>query len=143
MAELNRKAAEVMSGFPVNACTDITGFGLLGHTYEMAFGSKVNVKIAGNSVPLLPEAAEAAKMGLVPAGAYANRGYLSTVEFAQTVPENIRDLCFDPQTSGGLLISVPAADSGSLLEALHKAGVSAATIIGEITTPGKGEIYVY
>lgn len=143
MAKLNRKAAEVMACFPVNACTDVTGFGLLGHIYEMASGSKVNIKIAANAVPLLPEAAEAAKMGLVPAGAYANRGYLSTVEFAQAVPENIRDLCYDPQTSGGLLISIPADRAASLLDVLHKAGVIEAAVIGEITTHGKGEIYVY
>ncbi|MPN38414.1 Selenide, water dikinase [bioreactor metagenome] len=109
----------------------------------MASGSKVNVKITSNAVPLLPDAAEAANMGLVPAGAYANRGYLSLVEFAQAVPENIRDLCFDPQTSGGLLISLPAGPAASLLDALHKAGVNAAAIIGEITSHGKGEIYVY
>lgn len=143
MAELNRVAAEVMASFPVNSCTDITGFGLLGHTFEMASGSKVNVKITSNAVPLLPEAAEAANMGLVPAGAYVNRGYLSSVEFAQAVPENIRDLCFDPQTSGGLLISLPAGPAANLLVALHKAGVNAAAIIGEITSHGKGEIYVY
>lgn len=143
MAELNRKAAEVMADFPVNACTDVTGFGLLGHTYEMASGSKVNVKIASSAVPLLPEAAEAANMGLVPAGAYANRSYLSKVEFTEAVPENIRDLCFDPQTSGGLLISIPVDHAEALLDALHKAGVKAAAIVGEITTHGKGEIYVY
>lgn len=143
MAELNRKAAEAMNEYPVNACTDITGFGLLGHIYEMAVGSRVSVKINSRAVPLLPDAAEAASMGLVPGGAYANRSYLNTVTFSENVPENIRDLCFDPQTSGGLLISVPEAEVPRLINSLHKAGVRGAAAIGKITASGEGEIYVY
>lgn len=143
MAELNRAAAEVMERYRVNACTDITGFGLLGHIYEMASASGVQVEIEVNSLPLLPEAAEAAAMGLVPGGAYTNRGYLKSVTIADNVPENMRDLCFDPQTSGGLLISAPESQAGHLLAALKLAGVSQAAVIGRVARAGRGDIYVY
>ncbi len=143
MAELNRTTAEVMEKYRVNACTDITGFGLLGHIYEMASASKVQVDIETKNLPLLPEAADAASMGLVPGGAYTNRGYLKTVKIADNIPENIRDLCFDPQTSGGLLISVPESQAAQLLAALKQAGVSHAAVIGQVTQAGRGEINVY
>lgn len=143
MATLNRRAAEVMEQHSVHACTDITGFGLLGHIYEMAAGSKVQVEVEAKAVPVLPEAAEAAAMGLVPGGAYDNRYYLTSVSFAETVPENLRDLFFDPQTSGGLLISAPEGEAGRLLAALHQAGIKEAEIIGRVTKKGAGEIYVY
>lgn len=143
MAELNRKAAEVMAGFDVNSCTDVTGFGLLGHVYEMAAASKVKAEIDAGALPLLPDAADAANMGFVPGGAYANRSYLTTVNFASSIPENLRDLCFDPQTSGGLLISIPENQSEELLKALRQAGILQASIIGRITSKGEGEINVY
>ena len=142
MAELNAVAAKVAAGFSVHACTDITGFGLAGHVYEMAAGSNVRITIDSLALPLLPEAAEAAAMGLVPGGAYSNRNYLTKVQFADSVPENIQDICFDPQTSGGLLIAVPAAEAGQLQAALRAAGVAAAAIIGRVTDTGEGEIYV-
>lgn len=142
MCSLNKQAAETMANYPVHACTDITGFGLLGHIYEMAAASKVDVVINSKELPLLPEAAEAAAMGFVPAGAYGNRSYLQTVSFAETVPENIKDICFDPQTSGGLLISLPKEEAALLVQALRDWDVTA-TIIGEVTTAGKGEVYVY
>jgi len=142
MATLNRVAAETIADYPVHACTDITGFGLLGHIYEMASGSKVQVRIEAAAIPLLPEAAQAAVMGLVPGGAYTNREYLRTVTFAETVPEHVRDLCFDPQTSGGLLVSVPDQQAQSLLGALKAAGINQAAIIGQVTAWGSGEIYV-
>lgn len=142
MARLNKTAAEVMSKYTVNACTDITGFGLLGHLYEMAAGSKVRIKIDSSALPLFPEAADAAAMGFVPAGAYCNRTHLATVTFSDMVAENLRDLCFDPQTSGGLLISLPEREAEALLTELHKAGVIEAALIGRVTEPGRGEIYV-
>lgn len=143
MATLNRKAAEVMAMHNVHACTDITGFGLLGHIYEMAVGSKTDIQIDAKSVPLLPEAAEAAAMGLVPGGAYDNRNYLSSVRFAEAVPECLRDLFFDPQTSGGLLMSVAESEADNLLADLLQAGIREAAIIGRVTKIGAGEIYVY
>ncbi|HEY3423273.1 MAG TPA: AIR synthase-related protein, partial [Negativicutes bacterium] len=142
MATLNRSAAEVMEQYPVHACTDITGFGLLGHLYEMASGSKMQMEIVSGSIPLLLEAAAAAAMGLVPVGAYTNREYLKTITIDRSVPENIIDLCFDPQTSGGLLISVPPSHAEKMLVDLHQAGLKQAAVIGRVTKAGRGEIYV-
>lgn len=143
MATLNRRAAEVARNYSVHGCTDITGFGLLGHVYEMAAGSGVNIKLEALQIPLLPDAAEAASMGLVPGGAYTNREYLKTITISPDVPVNIQDLCFDPQTSGGLLFSVPADVGVELVGALQQAGITEATIIGEVIGKGEGEIYVY
>lgn len=142
MAMLNKYAAEIMASYSVNACTDITGFGLLGHVSELAIASAVKVRIMSGALPILPEAVEAASMGLVPAGAYANREYLTKVEFADTVAVAMRDVCFDPQTSGGLLISLPMAEADSLVAELRQAGIDVAAIIGRVEAEGKGEIYV-
>ena len=143
MAALNRTAAEVALQYKVHACTDITGFGLLGHVYEMASGSGVSIKLQSASIPLLPDAAAAAAMGLVPGGAYTNREYFKTVTIDSSVPVYIQDLCFDPQTSGGLLFSVPADRANELLQKLQQAGVKQAAIIGEVIQGGRGDIYVY
>jgi selenide,water dikinase len=143
MATLNRVAAELAEAYPIHACTDITGFGLLGHLSEMAVASGVRMEIAASKLPLLRDAAEAASFGLVPAGAYANRDYLRQVTFDPAVPENIRDLCFDPQTSGGLLYSLEAKEAESLLQVLRAAGIEQAAIIGQIIAEGRGEIHVY
>ena len=142
MTQLNRYAAEVMTRFPVHACTDITGFGLLGHAFELAAGSAVDLELDSRTVPLLPDAAEAAGMGLVPAGAYANRDYLNQVEFRPEVPVNLQDLLFDPQTSGGLLISLAEDLASDLLAELHAAGVAVAARIGRVTGKGTGKIHV-
>jgi selenide,water dikinase len=142
MVILNKAACEVSTDFTIHACTDITGFGLLGHAYELAVASSVQLVIDSSQLPLLPQAAEAAAMGLVPGGAYANRDYLQSVTFAGAVMENIRDICFDPQTSGGLLLSVAGEQADALLRALHARGIEQAAIIGRIAGKGKGEIYV-
>ncbi|SPF53825.1 Selenide, water dikinase 1 (fragment) [Candidatus Desulfosporosinus infrequens] len=143
MATLNRRAAEVATQYTIHSCTDITGFGLLGHAYEMAAGSGVAMKIKASTIPLLPEAAEAATIGLVPAGAYARREYLTTVCIDSSVPVAIQDLCFDPQTSGGLLLSVPYGEAEALLRALQQGGTPQARMIGEVIEGERGEIYVY
>ena len=142
MAQLNRAAAEVGGTYPVHACTDITGFGLLGHAFEMAVASGVDITIDSGAIPWLPDAPEAAGMGLIPAGAYANREYLKQINFSLSVPANIQDLCFDPQTSGGLLISLPEAESEAMLAALKMAGLTVACI-GKVRGQGKGDIHVY
>ena len=142
MARLNKYAAEVMLRYPVNACTDITGFGLLGHAFELADASRVDLELDSRAVPLLPEAAEAAGMGLVPAGAYANRDYLKQVDFQPAVPVNLQDLLFDPQTSGGLLISLPADRAAELVAELQAAGVTDAACIGRVAGKGTGIIHV-
>jgi selenide,water dikinase len=142
MAQLNRYAAEVMTRYPVHACTDITGFGLLGHAYEMAAASAVDLALDSSQVPLLPEAREAASMGLIPAGAYANKEYLKQIQFNSAVPVALQDLLFDPQTSGGLLFSLPADQSETALQDLRSAGLSIAACIGKVTGKGKGRIHV-
>lgn len=143
MAALNRTAAEVMAGFSISACTDITGFGLLGHLAEMVVDSGHGLRIDSRLLPHYPETLEWAAMGLVPAGAYNNKKFRGEfVDFAPTVPPVVRDLCFDPQTSGGLLPAVATDEAKSLLAALHERGVSAAAIIGEVIAEPRDKIMV-
>lgn len=139
MAALNKSAAEVMTHFPVHACTDITGFGLLGHLAEMIVGSGCGVRLQARWIPVLPEAGDYAAMGLLPAGAYKNKEFrIHMVEFAASVDPVMQDILFDPQTSGGLLISVAPESADALLQALNEAGISEAAVIGEVAA-GPGE----
>lgn len=133
MRTLNKYAKEAMDKISiVNSVTDITGFGLLGHGYEMAKGSNVTLKIFSQSIPIIEKAKEYASMGLIPAGAYSNKNYLGdNVSFDENVPEAIRDILYDPQTSGGLLISVPKELSGELMKALKNLPTKYG-IIGEV-----------
>lgn len=107
MASLNRKAKEAAECYPINACTDITGFGLLGHCAEMATASDVTLEIHAKDVAYIEEAADYARMGLIPAGAYKNREHSGHLVEAEGVEEYYTDLLYDPQTSGGLLFSLP------------------------------------
>ncbi len=132
MATLNKKAAEVMSRFEVHACTDVTGFGLLGHLAEMVCGSGMGVRIVSERAPIIREAVEFASMGLIPAGAYKNREFReSMIVFDGSTDRAVRDVLADPQTSGGLLIAVEPNQCEALLEALEDAGVMDASEIGE------------
>ncbi|MEI6826708.1 MAG: selenide, water dikinase SelD [Desulfuromonadales bacterium] len=133
MATLNRDAAVTMDDYPVHACTDITGFGFLGHLAEMVVDSGCGVRINSSHVPMYLEALEWAAMGLIPAGAYNNRDFRGTfVDFADSVPQNVQDLLFDPQTSGGLLIAVVAEEAERLVTALKAKGIDCAAIVGEV-----------
>ncbi len=133
MAALNRDAARIMTTFDVSACTDITGFGLLGHLAEMVQGSACGARIVSGRVPVIAEALEFAAMGLIPAGAYNNRAFREKmITFAAAVPRTLQDVLFDPQTSGGLLISVSEADCADLIAALRDEGIAAAAAIGDI-----------
>lgn len=132
MTTLNKFAKDAMLKIGANSCTDITGFGLLGHTLEMAEGSGVTIKIYSNKVPVLPQAIEYAKMGLVPSGAYSNMGFIGNkVTFSNDVAQEMKDILFDPQTSGGLLISVEAKKAKALLELLENSTTEYG-IIGEV-----------
>jgi selenide, water dikinase len=143
MATLNKAAAEVMQDYPIHACTDITGFGFLGHLAEMVSGSGFGVRIKADSVPVYPEALEYAAMGLVPAGAYRNRDFrLFMVDFAPTVNRIPQDVLFDPQTSGGLLICVAPEKAQDLLKALKEKGVQDAAMVGEVVAEPKERIEV-
>jgi len=143
MATLNKFAAEVMQDYPVHACTDITGFGFLGHLAEMVSSSGYGVRIKADKVPVYPEALEYAAMGLVPAGAYRNRDFrLFMVDFAPTVNRILQDVLFDPQTSGGLLICAAPEKAEDLLMALKAKGVHDAAMVGEVISEPKEKILV-
>ena len=133
MATLNREAALVMDEFQVHACTDITGFGFLGHLAEMVVGSGCGVCIHSVNVPLYTEALEWASMGLIPAATYNNLKFRgSFVDFSITIKQCLQDLLFDPQTSGGLLIAVACNDAERLIDALKAKNVISAAIVGEV-----------
>lgn len=143
MAALNKNAADVMADYPVHACTDITGFGFLGHLSEMVAGSGCGVRIAALSVPVFPETLEYAAMGLVPAGAYRNREFrLFMVDFAPSVDRILQDVLFDPQTSGGLLISIAPKEAQNLLKDLKAKGIPEAAMVGEVIAEPKERILV-
>ncbi len=143
MATLNRDAAEIMKGYPVHACTDITGFGLLGHIAEMIIDTGFSVKLTSKTIPIIPETLEYAGMGLVPAGTYNNREFRECmVDFAPSVDRLVQDILFDPQTSGGLLICVDRENADELLEKLKEKGMDSAAIIGDVATEPKERIVV-
>lgn len=143
MATLNRQAALVMEDFTVHACTDITGFGFLGHLAEMVVDSGYGVRIFAKQIPIYPEALEWAAMGLIPGGAYNNRNFRGAfVDFAAGIPLNFQDLLFDPQTSGGLLISVVAEEADALVVALKEKGIDCAAIVGEVVAEPIDKIVV-
>ena len=143
MARLNRKPAEIMSRYEVHACTDITGFGLLGHLAEMVTGSGQSIRLLGDAIPMIPEAREYGQMGFVPAGAYRNREFREgMVEFGRSVDRLTQDILFDPQTSGGLLISVSRDVSEALVRELKSDGVPEAVIIGEVMSTPEEKIFV-
>ena len=133
MAQLNAKAAEAMLQCrEIHACTDVTGFGLLGHADEMASGSDVTIRIYSRRLPLLPGALELAEMGIIPAGAYRNRDYvMSRLSVGENVSQARLDLISDPQTSGGLLIALPMEEAGALVDAL-RADCPDSAIVGTV-----------
>lgn len=138
MSTLNKEAGELMQQLGAHACTDITGFGFLGHAAEMAEASGVVLEIEAAKLPLLPEVKQYASLGLVPAGAYENREYLKEkVEFAPTVEEVVKDILFDPQTSGGLLISLTQEACQKFLHSFPQ-GV----LVGRAISAGEGKIKV-
>jgi selenide,water dikinase len=129
MTQLNRAAGEAMGRYNVHAATDITGFGLLGHGREMAEGSNVTLEIDHSKLEFLPGALDYARQGVFPGGQKNNRLFAqSVVEMAGAVPAEVAGLLYDPQTSGGLLISIEPADTEALLTELHAAGVLAVRI---------------
>lgn len=133
MATLNRLAAEVISGFAVTACTDITGFGLLGHIAEMITGTGVGVTIDSSKVPVIAEAVEFASMGFVPVGAHKNRVFRQEmVVTPQGFDPVVRDILFDPQTSGGLLFGCRQEDVEALVRRLHDSGVEESAMVGYV-----------
>lgn len=142
MRRLNRWAAAAMVEAGAHAATDVTGFGLLGHLYEMASNSGVDAYVYAESVPILEGALEHAAAGRLPGGLGANRRFLSTRATISEKCDPVRvDLLFDPQTSGGLLISIAANRTDRLMELLEANGELEARVIGEIR-PGTGAVFV-
>ena len=140
MKSLNKKAKEAMEGLCVHACTDITGFGLLGHGIEMAQASQVSVDLFVKKVPVITDALSYAEMGLVPAGSYNNREYTGHLVDRTQVADVYYDLLYDPQSSGGLLFSIPQEQADLAMQRLKEAELDTKTaIIGEVREQRAGE----
>ncbi|TEU03962.1 MAG: selenide, water dikinase SelD, partial [Dehalococcoidia bacterium] len=143
MTTLNKRASELMQEAGVHACTDITGYGLLGHACGMIEDGPVCMEIHVTAIPCFPEAKGLAQMGLVPGGTQRNREFrLNMIEQAYEIGDDMWNILFDPQTSGGLLISVPAREAEALLQNLHRNGIKDAAIIGEVVGEPKGRIII-
>ena len=127
-----------MIKYDVHACTDVTGFGLMGHLLEMAQGSDVQIRVDVNGINIIPEALEFARMGVLPAGMYRNRSFAEAFVDLKDIPLEKADLLFDPQTSGGLVICVSPKDADVLFEEL-KACVPSAQRIGRVCAYGGGK----
>ncbi len=142
MTSLNKKAKEAIENYDVSSCTDITGFGLIGHSIEMAEASNVSFEINTKDVPIISNVIELAEMGLVPAGAYNNMAYFEGKTHYSNVAEAYKDLFFDPQTSGGLLISVNENDADKIMDELKNKGLDTKfAIIGRVVE--KRDKYIY
>lgn len=140
MTTLNQAAARAAVPLGPSACTDVTGFGLIGHVREMAEGSGQTVELWPGRIPIVPRALELARDGIIPAGAYRNMDFASPdVEATGTFPQEVLDCLYDPQTAGGLLVSLPEKRAEELLRRLSDRGVTAAAV-GRICPPGEKKI---
>lgn len=142
MSYLNKDACESMKKVKVHACTDITGFGLLGHLYEMVKASEKSAVIYSEKIPVIEEARHLARMGIIPAGAYNNRNHLKDKVYFGKVEDEIADILLDPQTSGGLLISLPEDQAHELMDILKENLKVPFALIGEIIEKDNYDIYV-
>lgn len=137
MTELNAASAQAMARYPVHAATDITGFGLVGHALGMAEGSGVTLVIDESDLQLLPGAIDACRAGMIPGGGSRNREYYEPkIAIADDVSDTMEELVFDPQTSGGLLIALPADQAISLLADLQSQGNHSAALVGRVEAKG-------
>ncbi len=143
MAELNAATAQAMVKYEVHAATDITGFGVAGHGTRMADGSRVTLRLEESDLPLLPGALELSREGMTPGGGKRNREFYGPgVKISEEVTEEIAEIIFDPQTSGGLLIALAESEAYSLLADLQRAGNAEAAIIGHVTERSRFAIEV-
>jgi selenide, water dikinase len=143
MVTLNKTASLVARKFTVHACSDVTGFGLLGHGAEMAMGSDVSIEFDAKALPLLPGALRLAKAGWLTGGCKRNRAWLADkVIIGKSVPPALEEVAFDPQTSGGLLIAAPEHSAGRLVRTLRAKGVETAAIVGRAVRKRDAWIYL-
>jgi len=142
MEELNSEASKAMMRAGANSCTDITGFGLLGHALEVAEASKVTLEIELGKLPIMPEAYDMLKAEAIPGGLWTNKEFVRPKVTLKGVAENEINVLCDPQTSGGLLISVPARTSDKLMSMLRRAHISTARPVGKVLAKGDGHIIV-
>ena len=134
MVALNDRASAVMRSMTVHACSDVTGFGLLGHAFEMASGSGVTIVLDAKSLPLLPGVRRLARAGCLTGGCRRNRDYLrNKTSVDRSVRDDLIEVALDPQTSGGLLIALPSDHADALVDKLRSSGVEAAARIGYAT----------
>ncbi len=144
MTHLNKYAASCLSKYDVHSVTDVTGFGMIGHTLEMAKGSEVTILLDSTKMPIIDGAIGFAEMGIVPEGAYKNIGYSQDdTYFSPDVKESVSDILHDPQTSGGLLVSVASEFAESLANEMIKCGAIVAEIVGEVVEKKEKYIEVY
>ena len=141
MATLNKAARDIMVRYDVHSCTDITGFALLGHCYEMAQGSGCSIHLQTSCIPYHPEAYELAEMGFIPAGAYRNRAFAEAGVHAGSISRAMQDICYDPQTSGGLLMAIAESDAQRCLKELQ-AVIPSAAIIGYVSQQEDASIFL-
>lgn len=143
MTTLNRTAALIMRSHKVHACTDVTGFGLIGHVREMLGNNMMEIEIDSKRVPVLPGALDAASAGLIPGGMYRNRDFIGGLcDIGASVPQGLVDILYDPQTSGGLLIAVDEGAAEALVASLHEAGITDAAAIARVRTSSSQGIII-
>lgn len=145
MTRLNKKASEIMMEKDnIHACTDITGFGLLGHACEMIEGGNVGMKINSAAVPVFEGVRNLMETGFIPGGLYRNKDFrIKQVTKEKTCPDWRLDAFFDPQTAGGLFISLPGDMAQRVVDKMHAAGVTDAAVIGDVVNDHPGKIFVY
>jgi len=145
MTQLNKKTSEMMiASGDVHACTDITGFGFLGHACEMIEGSNVGMNINSAAIPIFTGLQELVETGFVPGGLYRNKNFrISQIETADTCPSWLLDVFFDPQTAGGLFFSLPGKQAQNLVEKMRRSGIGDAAVVGEVVADHPGKIFIY
>jgi selenide,water dikinase len=143
MSELNKKAAEILEKYSIHACTDVTGFGLIGHLSEVSVASKVNVELFADLIPIFDETVSLAAANIIPGGSTNNLSYFSKfVTWDKNISAVTQIILCDAQTSGGLLFTVPGDEKETLILELGNAGIHSATHIGNCFENGEGLIYV-
>ena len=143
MTTPNDKTCKLMKKYNIHACTDVTGFGLAGHLKEMLCSDNIEITVESKKLPLLPGAVDNASMGLIPGGMYRNRDYIGDLcNINKNVKQELADIIFDPQTSGGLLIGLSVSEASKLISELHSNGIQDAGIIANVKTSNSQKIII-